>query len=660
MPFPPTSPSLEATARRIAMRSALATAGLSLLLAACGGGESSVALASQAGNTPVLPAQPVRELAALENHSPVDLKLVQIKTLSQSAADRVTPQVITLPALSAEKSALTAPEPGQPQRIGVARALAQAAHADDTAQLLHWQPAPGGGQRAALAVRLEGASAVRLGLRITQLPPGTLLSVYAPGAPEAEQVHAAEVLRTIQNNLNAGTTGDDAYTYWLPTVSGPEAVLQIELPAGMRAEWLKLALPVVSHFVVDPATDDIPTKAAAACNIDVNCANEGSGQRTAVARMVFSDSQGSYNCSGALMNNTRRDGTPYFLTANHCLSTQAVASSLETFWNYRSSTCNGSSLSNDFRRVGGGARLLWTHAATDATLLQINGALPDNRTYLGWNASAASGTGSVFGIHHPAGDWQKFSAGQLHGFASCQNTGGNGVSCADTNASTGGYLVVAWTRGTTEGGSSGSPLFSSNSQVIGQLYAGGGDCSSSIRAGAYGRLDWSFDAGLAQWLSPSAATPPPAPGTRAPIYRFYNRVTGAHFYTINPLERDFVIAAIPDYTYEDTAYSAYVGEVSNASPVYRFYNRVTGVHFYTINPRERDYVNAALPDFDYEGPAWSARTSAGDGTSPVYRFYSSVRRGHFYTINPRERDFILSALPDFTDEGVAYYAWPAQ
>ena len=35
-----------------------------------------------------------------------------------------------------------------------------------------------------------------------------------------------------------------------------------------------------------------------------------------------------YYCTGSLLNNTKRDYTPYFLSASHCISTQAAATSL--------------------------------------------------------------------------------------------------------------------------------------------------------------------------------------------------------------------------------------------------------------------------------------------------------------------------------------------
>ena len=148
-------------------------------------------------------------------------------------------------------------------------------------------------------------------------------------------------------------------------------------------------------------------------------------------------------------------------------------------------------------------------------------------------------------------------------------------------------------------------------------------------------------------------------GQTVPVYRFYNDVTNAHFYTSNPAERDWVIATMPSFHYEaDAGYRAYASAMPNTAAVYRFYNQETGVHFYTIDAAERDWVIATLPMYQYEGPSWYARTAEGDGAIALYRFYSAQRRSHFYTINAAERDLVLLLYPDFSYEGVAYYVWP--
>ena len=45
------------------------------------------------------------------------------------------------------------------------------------------------------------------------------------------------------------------------------------------------------------------------------------------------------------------------------------------------------------------------------------------------------------------------------------------------------------------------------------------------------------------------------------------------------------------------------------TPLYRFYNNITGTHFYTVNLSERDWIMNTFPQFSYEGVGyyvWSA------------------------------------------------------
>jgi hypothetical protein len=255
-------------------------------------------------------------------------------------------------------------------------------------------------------------------------------------------------------------------------------------------------------------------KAAGACNVDVMCKPGYEAQMRAVARMVFVVDGGGYTCTGSLLNNTLQDQTPYFLSANHCISTQTVASTLETYWNYRSASCGSSQQDSTYQIVRGGAQLLYASSNTDTSFLKLNGAVPGNAAFVGWDATTPSAVGtSVFGIHHPSGDWQKFSQGAVNQFFTCTApyvdpvTGKTVFRCPSGSTTTPGnhtYYSVIFTEGTTEGGSSGSPLFTSNGRkVMGQLYGGTASCSDLTGFNVYGRFDLAYAAGgLAKWLSP--------------------------------------------------------------------------------------------------------------------------------------------------------------
>jgi hypothetical protein len=90
--------------------------------------------------------------------------------------------------------------------------------------------------------------------------------------------------------------------------------------------------------------------------------------------------------------------------------------------------------------------------------------------------------------------------------------------------------------------------------------------------------------------------------------------------------------------------------------VYRFYNVVTGTHFYTISESEKETVRSTLSYiFQYEGIAWQGSTSAGSGWIPMFRFFNRLTGAHFYTSSAAERDSVNARLPQMAFEGIAYY-----
>ena len=95
-----------------------------------------------------------------------------------------------------------------------------------------------------------------------------------------------------------------------------------------------------------------------------------------------------------------------------------------------------------------------------------------------------------------------------------------------------------------------------------------------------------------------------------PVYRFWSDPLGAHFYTIDETEKETVIANYPGiWTYEGVAFYAYPEgqQPGGTQPVYRFWSNRLGCHFYTIDELEKDYVIAEYEaTWTYEGIAWYA------------------------------------------------------
>lgn len=90
------------------------------------------------------------------------------------------------------------------------------------------------------------------------------------------------------------------------------------------------------------------------------------------------------------------------------------------------------------------------------------------------------------------------------------------------------------------------------------------------------------------------------------LYRFYNKRTGTHFYTADVGEKNNVVANLSAvYQLDGVAYQVANSSAGGALPVYRFYNRRTGTHFYTVDAGERDNViNTLGATYNYEGPGY--------------------------------------------------------
>ena len=614
------------------------------MLAGCGGGGGDAALATQ--STPLVTTLDGRTQPADADQGVPSLKL------RSTAVAVPTPTTVRLGVLAAEKTQSLSAVSGR-QQIGVARDVAGTKSATQMQQQLQWKATASGSQLAAISFSSEGAFGLRLGVLIEQIAGSAQVRVYRQAdVGTVVQVSGQELLQHIARNVAAGDTTLDGKTWWSPDLGGDEATLEIELPAGTPVSTVAISVPRVSHVFEDLSIRDevVSSKIneSSTCHLDATCYESYVNQRNAVARMSFISGGGGYLCTGTLLNNTQSSGTPYFLTANHCISTQSEASSLQTDWFYRTPTCNSRTLSSNTARRVGGAQLLYASSANDMTLLRLNDTPPAGAYFAGWDASTQTFGQSVVGLHHPQGDLLKVSFGVLSSYATCTVQSGD-ILC---NGNSGNYYRVNWSQGTTQGGSSGSAIFKNGTQVIGTLYAGSASCTNTTSPDFYGRFDVGFNAALKNWLAPAVST-----GSRTAVYRFYNATTGAHFFTASAEERNSIINTLPLFAYEGVAFYVYGSAGSGLSPVYRFFNTQGGTHFYTISATERDSVQANLPAYSFEGTGWYAQTANDGSATPIYRFYRQSSKTHFYTVSSAERDSLIAGNADYRYEGPAYYVW---
>ena len=87
-----------------------------------------------------------------------------------------------------------------------------------------------------------------------------------------------------------------------------------------------------------------------------------------------------------------------------------------------------------------------------------------------------------------------------------------------------------------------------------------------------------------------------------PVYRFFNQITGAHLFTMDVKEKDYIVDNLDNYSLESTAYYALSGESElDTIPVYRMLNNANGTHIFTSNPQEANYIQGNLSNFSFEG-----------------------------------------------------------
>ncbi len=279
-------------------------------------------------------------------------------------------------------------------------------------------------------------------------------------------------------------------------IPGNELTVELFVPAHASADNAALTLSRVSQAY----RDIFSTKATKeTIFIDVNC-EEGDNwqlEKHAVAKMTYQRDDGSYLCTGALVNNTAEDGTPYFLTAYHCLNTIESATTLVTYFNYERNDCNGTA-SNGLSLSG--ASLKSTLADSDFTLLLLDETpTPAYKPYYaGWDRTENEPNLTI-GIHHPGGDYKKISVDFDPAFSYDQEISWQGDVVSPPNS----HWVLEFDRGATAGGSSGSPLFNQHGKIIGQLHGG------SEGIDFYGKFSYSWSKipsaprSLYLWLDPA-------------------------------------------------------------------------------------------------------------------------------------------------------------
>ena len=229
-----------------------------------------------------------------------------------------------------------------------------------------------------------------------------------------------------------------------------------------------------------------------ACNVNAICDTTDWGNEIRASVMLLTAGNSRF-CSGALVNNTSNDGTPFVLTARHCSPTNNNI----FMFNYQSPSCTPNVDGNTAQTISG-CLTRASDAPSDFYLVELSSVPPANYNvfYAGWsrvNTPPTSGTA----IHYPRLDVKKISHDTDPLVESGYYSAGNDH-----------WEVIDWNSGTTEGGSSGSPLFDQNHRVVGQLHGGNAACGND-EFDYYGKFSYSWDNNptnskqLKFWLDPT-------------------------------------------------------------------------------------------------------------------------------------------------------------
>jgi len=336
-----------------------------------------------------------------------------------------------------------------------------------------------------LRIASPGAVSLNLGFTRYSMPPGGQLLIYAPDWSDA-----IGPFTELDNEAHG--------ELWTPVVLSDDIVVEVIIPRNAAHE---LVLELTSISVGYRGFGEPLREKSGSCNIDVVCP-EGDPWRDEIQSVGLISIQGSWLCTGFMVNNTAQDRTPYLMSANHCDIDASNDASVVVYWNYQTSTCGGLR-DGEQTDTQSGSEFKATYTPSDFALVLLDDD-PDPSfrvAFAGWDRrnSNPPSTSAVV-IHQPSGDEKAIS---LDYDPTTITSAGGTISPGDGTH----IRVIDWDLGTTEQGSSGAPLFDQNKRVIGQLHGGDAACGNN-ESDWFGRFYKSWNGGgtqstrLRDWLDP--------------------------------------------------------------------------------------------------------------------------------------------------------------
>ncbi|MDR1729394.1 MAG: T9SS type A sorting domain-containing protein [Prevotellaceae bacterium] len=345
-------------------------------------------------------------------------------------------------------------------------------------------------------VGIRSREAFSLNILFTEfsLPPGAKVFVYSP---DRNTILGAF---TEKNNQPGGI---------LPVapIDGDEIIVEYSEPANVPFKG-KISIGEVNHDYrgLHAALRLLPGsgKQLQPCEVNATCSDVHPEQRRSTCLIIV---DGNMYCSGNLVNNTAQDGTPYVLSAAHCLydnRQNIVPSKAERsvfFFNYETPDCFPG-IQGTMEMSVAGSTVQAALKQRDMLLFRLNEEPPvDYRVYYaGWNISQTA-SAPAYLFHHPQGNLKKRSVDE-HPPIPVSSTFDN------LFLPNGHWQISHWEEGVTEAGSSGSGLFDAQNRLIGNLSGGSSVCTAPYNDFFY-RLNVAWNSSnnanenLEPWLDPA-------------------------------------------------------------------------------------------------------------------------------------------------------------
>jgi hypothetical protein len=318
---------------------------------------------------------------------------------------------------------------GWPLRTGVAREVSIGGEDGQ------WEQLAGIGWLWTVRVVSDDATAIRLHFANVTLPEGAQIAVRGESGLPLYGYYDTHS-RCVQHG-----------EFWTTDISGDTALVEYFWP---NSRVRPLALP----FTIDKVLHNYheifaPTQGEGAregtCHNDVTCYPEWLNERNATCLITIIQGSTEWLCSAAMLATTTQDETPYILTANHCVGSEAEAETVTAYFRFHTNVCNSGIAT--LGPSAHGCTFLATHTGADQTLMMLNGALPNGVAWAGWSSIAIGADRDVATIGHPDGAYKRITFGTTFNYS--------------TND-----IGISWYSGTVEPGNSGGGLFRTDDHLL--------------------------------------------------------------------------------------------------------------------------------------------------------------------------------------------------